>query len=359
MRHCTVPRIRPDERALLRGAAGGAAALAVTGIPAWARPVATASRLRRPDSLPFPGLPAGTASLHQIEHVVVLMMENHSFDNLLGIVPTQVAGRSSVDGLTVHRGRVTNSNPDVGGARVFAQHAGSPCQLVGEPSQAWNASHSRVRRRPQRRLRTRERADRDALLGQERPAVHLLAGRALPDRGAVLLLRAGADGTQPALLVRRHGQRTINDTAPTFRIPAANGTIFDRLDAHRIDWADYYQDLPTRCTSRAPRQDGQPAIKKFDQFYTDVAAGRLPQFTFARAELRHDLRREPAGRPGRRAVHRQGRARAHARADVEAHGAVHHLRRARRLLRPRPAAARDQARLDRPDARPGRYPGRV
>ena len=42
-----------------------------------------------PDSLPFPGLPAGTASLHQIEHVVVLMMENHSFDNLLGLVPTQ------------------------------------------------------------------------------------------------------------------------------------------------------------------------------------------------------------------------------------------------------------------------------
>jgi phospholipase C len=36
---------------------------------------------------------------------------------------------------------------------------------------------------------------------------------------------------------------TINDTfAPN---PPANGTIFDRLDAHDIDWAIYFQDLPS------------------------------------------------------------------------------------------------------------------
>ena len=28
----------------------------------------------------------------EIQHIVVLMMENHSFDNLLGMVPHQVAG---------------------------------------------------------------------------------------------------------------------------------------------------------------------------------------------------------------------------------------------------------------------------
>ncbi|MGO9881733.1 MAG: alkaline phosphatase family protein, partial [Solirubrobacteraceae bacterium] len=74
-------------RTLLRGAAGGAL-LASAGLPAWARQfTATAAGIRRPDSLPFPHLPAGHASMPEIEHIVVLIMENHSFDNLLGMVP--------------------------------------------------------------------------------------------------------------------------------------------------------------------------------------------------------------------------------------------------------------------------------
>src|SRR5205807_5558337 len=73
-------------------------------------------------------------------------------------------------------------------------------------------------------------------------------------------------------------QGTINDTfAPS---PPANGTIFDRLDAHHIDWAVYYESYPSivivqgiNTAARAPR------IRKFDRFLSDVAAGRLPKFT--------------------------------------------------------------------------------
>ena len=42
--------------------------------------------LRHPDSLPAPALPAGVDTLPQIEHVVVLMLENHSYDNFLGML---------------------------------------------------------------------------------------------------------------------------------------------------------------------------------------------------------------------------------------------------------------------------------
>ena len=59
----------------------------------------------------------------QIEHIVVLMMENHSFDNLLGMVPHQVPGRELVDGLRRSHGRVRNFNPDPAGRRVFASRA--------------------------------------------------------------------------------------------------------------------------------------------------------------------------------------------------------------------------------------------
>jgi phospholipase C len=74
---------------------------------------------------------------------------------------------------------------------------------------------------------------------------------------------------------------TISTNSETFSIPAANGTIWDRLDAHQIDWAIYYQNLPSWLivpgsftVARAARQ------RKFPQFLTDVAAGKLPQFTF-------------------------------------------------------------------------------
>src|ERR1700759_3075377 len=90
-------------RSLLGAAAAGATAVAYGRLPAWARPVAEAAGVRRPDSLPFPHVRAGTESMPQIKHVVVLMMENHSFDNLLGMVPNQVPGRGSVDGLTFNK----------------------------------------------------------------------------------------------------------------------------------------------------------------------------------------------------------------------------------------------------------------
>lgn len=40
---------------------------------------------REPESLPRPGQPAGTSDdAMPFDHIVVVMMENHSFDNLLG-----------------------------------------------------------------------------------------------------------------------------------------------------------------------------------------------------------------------------------------------------------------------------------
>ena len=46
---------------------------------------AGAASLRQPDSLPNPKLPAGTVNeALPFDHIVVVMMENHSFDNLLG-----------------------------------------------------------------------------------------------------------------------------------------------------------------------------------------------------------------------------------------------------------------------------------
>src|ERR1700749_70433 len=90
----------------------------------------------RPGQRPRPDLPEGTDLLPQIKHIVVLMMENHSFDNYLGTL-----GRG--DGLPVgDDGRPDAENPDSSGAMVRAYPADSTVQDEGVPCQSWSASHA-------------------------------------------------------------------------------------------------------------------------------------------------------------------------------------------------------------------------
>jgi phospholipase C len=217
----------------------------------------------------------------EIEHIVVLIMENHSFDNLLGMVPNEVRGRSRVDGLTIRDGNVTNFNPDSAGNPVFAEHASSPCQLVGAPSQSWNASH-----------RSFDGGRNDGFVVASGPVAMRFW-----DRGDIpftySLARHFPIGQRyfSAVLAQTVPNRrffftgtasgTIASDLTTFFITAANASIWDRLDAYGIDWGIYFQFLPSwllvpgsLTPARASRQ------RPFDQFLTDAAAGRLPQFTF-------------------------------------------------------------------------------
>ncbi len=279
------PAAAITRRTLLRGAAGSTAVLASARLPAWARPVAGAAGIRKPaggirkpDSLPFPHLPAGHPSMPKIEHIVVLMMENHSFDNLLGMVPYELPGRALVDGFTRRRGRLRNFNRDADGNKVFAQQASSPCQLSDVPTQSWNASHLSyangtnsgfVKASGSIAMRFWDRRDlpftyslvKHFPFGQ-RYFCSVLA-QTYPNRR--FLFSGTASGT------------TATDSL-TFSIPAANGTIWERLDAYSIDWGVYFQDLPSYAiipgSAQGARQHPMP------QFFVDAAAGNLPAFTF-------------------------------------------------------------------------------
>ena len=85
---------------------------------------------------PEPSLPAGTDLLPQIKHIVVLMMENHSYDNYLGML------RGRGDGFPLGAdGRPAISNPDNAGEPVSAHHLSSTVQRPNVPSQSWHATH--------------------------------------------------------------------------------------------------------------------------------------------------------------------------------------------------------------------------
>ena len=86
--------------------------------------------LLKPGSRPFPKKPVGVDMLPKIKHIVVVMMENHSFDNYLGQL-----GRG--DG--AKRGAKNN---DAEGNEVRAFHLPTTCQSVtGNVTPGWDASH--------------------------------------------------------------------------------------------------------------------------------------------------------------------------------------------------------------------------
>src|ERR1051326_7626411 len=88
----------------------------VVGDPTAALRALGRSTLRLPGSRPNPHLAAGTDTLAGIDHIVVLMLENHSFDNLFGML-----GRG--DGFTLDAsGQPTATNPYPAGRLQHALH---------------------------------------------------------------------------------------------------------------------------------------------------------------------------------------------------------------------------------------------
>ncbi|MER6076135.1 alkaline phosphatase family protein [Streptomyces sp. NPDC001817] len=251
--------------------------------------------LRAPGSLPFPALPAGTDTLPGIDHIVVLMLENHSFDNIFGML-----GRG--DGFTLDSaGKPTATNP-YGWPDVRTQHAfpmPTSCQ-TGQVTQSWHASHTQY--------------NDGAMDGFVAGPASMSAGwnsgpvamgyfddghlpftyslaRQFPigDRWFCSLLgptspnRRFTIGATAAGMTNDPSQDASN--RQTWVLAAPTGpTIFNRLDDHGISWADYYVDFPLGATPEEfPWVDTVTELihrRAWTQFFTDAAAGTLPSFVF-------------------------------------------------------------------------------
>src|SRR3954465_9411043 len=82
---------------------------------------------RPPGVLPNPALPAGTPDpANPIEHVVVIMQENHSFDNYFGKLNDPGFYGNDIDGVDD-----TMSNPRSDGTPAYAFHQSTYC--VADP----------------------------------------------------------------------------------------------------------------------------------------------------------------------------------------------------------------------------------
>jgi phospholipase C len=316
------PKTRPGlplTRRRFLTAAGGAAAFGVLGGPGLQARAAAAttpqgapaspsaalrvlgrSTLRLPGSLPDPTVAAGADTLPGIDHIVVLMLENHSYDNILGMLGRGPGQTPRGDGFTIGAdGLPTATNPYGDGRIQHAFHMPTTCQLSGTPSQQWTASHYAY-----------DGGRNDGFVaapiyygssqavggvamgywtGDDLPFTYALAETfPIGDRWFSSLLGQTDPNRRYLIAGTSAGMTGDIGTSPGNFIPdaglplPANGTIFNILDLYGITWANYVDTFPVGATPELyPTDDAvteQAHYKAFSQFYTDAAAGDLPSF---------------------------------------------------------------------------------
>jgi phospholipase C len=254
--------------------ASSGAARAATGSVSGAKGLGPGGALLKPDSLPFPHLPAGTDTMPHIEHIVILMMENHSFDDHLGML-----GRG--DGLTLGSGgRPVNYNPNPTGGYVRSFHNPNTYGYQGVGvSQSWNASHISWDSGTNMGF---VKACNPSSMGYwdkgDLPFYYSMASL-FPIGDRYFCSVMGQTYPNRRFLIAATALGNVStDASGISRTDAPNGTIMDRLDAHGITWRDYYPDIPTVALFLPEwtknQTDGK--VVKFPQFYTDAASGNLP-----------------------------------------------------------------------------------
>ena len=266
------PARGPARRSVL---AAGLAAGALAGTGAWrsapGRPAAAAPRSR-----PYPGLPEGTDTIPQIEHIVVLMMENHSYDNRLGMLR-----RPGADGFRLGPdGQPLASNPYPDGEIQHAFRMPTTCQLTGHPAQDWLASHVQLDGgRLDGFVRS---ASGPVAMGYwdqaDQPFYYSLA-RAFPVADRYFCSVLGQTYPNRRYLISATSIGQVDDTTPGPADYPPNGTIFDRLDAHGISWKDYFTTLPTvELFPPLYLKNAGTKVVPIADFFTDAAAGTLPGY---------------------------------------------------------------------------------
>jgi phospholipase C len=282
----------------------------------------------RPGDRPDPSRPPGTDMLPQIKHVVVLMMENHSFDNYLGTL-----GRG--EGLPLgDDGAPDAENPDSAGTMIPLHHAKSTMQEPGVPSQSWNASHTQwadgkmtgfVTSAEQAAPEGDKTAGMAYWTGQDLPFYHGLA-RTFPLADHWFSSCLGPTFPNRRFLLAGTANGLMDDLPVNLLDRPRAGTIMDMLTRHEISWVNYRPAAsdqsefrrfvqyrrrrarhllaslgrPLRQTNAVFKRDLQftsaiyplgmagymAHVRSIDRFFADADSGRLPSFCIVDPDFR-------------------------------------------------------------------------
>jgi len=219
-----------------------------------------------------------------IDHVVLVMQENRTFDHYFSslVVPGQTVDGAAPD--------ATNPDPTHPGATLSRFHQTSLC--FDNPAESWDDIHREV-----------DGGKMDGFTveaGREDPIDDPSGARAigyydetdLPYYYALARAFAISDRHFASVQTNSWTNRLFymagtsygvtSNVVPPQKDDAGNiyPNVFTRLDDAHVTWGFYVQDLPTLeilTETWAPRISH---VQPFDQFFADAAAGTLPAVTF-------------------------------------------------------------------------------
>lgn len=230
---------------------------------------------RGPGQRPAPERPEGTDLCPEIETVVILMKENHSYDNYFGMFERG-------DGFTLGAdGKPINANPDAEGHPVLAHHLGLPLNPSLHLSQTWDSSH--------RQWNGGAMDGFVSATGSNVPMGYLDEGD-LPWYYAFARTFGIGDRYFASVLAQTFPNRRflqaatadglVSTTLPSpFVHPPRSGVIWDRLDACGIGWANYFAEVPEVGLWPRNLWRYHSHLHDLGDFFADAAAGRLPPVT--------------------------------------------------------------------------------
>jgi len=233
-------------------------------------------------SLPLANTPPGTPNeLMPFDHVVVVMMENHSFDNLLGALHRT---REHVDGLSFDDdAKATNSNPGSGAlpGTVTAFPLTTTAQATNI-TQSWRATHEQINGgamdgfvRSSGAIEPMSYYPPEVL-----PFAYSLAETFTLANRWFCSAPAPTYPNRRFLLAGTALGLTVTNPLKLLDAPPPNGTIFDHLSSHNISWANYSTELPMTLVFPSILAKHLGHHHGIDRFLHDCQAGSLPAVSF-------------------------------------------------------------------------------
>jgi phospholipase C len=276
-------------------AAAGAAAGAIGSAAAAAAENAFASEVHR--ATKFTSILDGAPSDSGIDHVVIVMMENRSFDSYLGWLSKDQlywdTGRSRYGKSFAVNGNLHQVFTAPDGTRVKTEPHGVMAGPINiwegcghnDPGHGWDQG----------------RAERDGGFlasgsGNDNLALEYFRATDLPIYQALARHYTICDDWHASLLGPTYPNREYHVSGQSGGhkdnyLPIAEGgfqwpAIFDRLSAAGVSVTDYASDFPTFVLwgNRA-----EPLIRTYDDFKTDAAAGTLPSVSYVEPHFIGDL----------------------------------------------------------------------
>ena len=281
-----------NRREFLRtaGLVGGAAAIGGPGILGFGNPSGAATRVPTPGG---PHVPANSilnspAAECPIDTVLVLTMENRSFDHYFGHLSTD---QQYIDeGRRLHGkdfsvdGTIDMHHRDVSGTKVPTTHirklGDEPNPFRGcmhnDPGHGWGASR---KQRDEGFLGAGTGNDRFATgyyLGEDIPVQSSMARRfTVMDRHHASLLGPTWPNRQYIYSAQSEGFKT--SPKPLDVGAYSSETIFDRLAKAGVEAREYFINVPSAAIWG---ERMRPYIRSLDQFWYDANAGTLPAVTY-------------------------------------------------------------------------------